>query len=160
LATFLPPTAVEITARCPAIWRKTSISKRGKGVFESSLAGLRQLNALGYGRAASGNLTLNLVYNPLGTQPATSAGKVDWRPTTNANSRTLRHRLQPIVGAGQHADPTLWQSMLISKGQFNRIWTCKSAHRDENFAAVMCRNLHFSVDWQGYVLRLRFQPAC
>ena len=42
-----------------------SINKRGKGVFDRSIAALQQLNALGYGIKGSG-LTLNLVYNPLG----------------------------------------------------------------------------------------------
>jgi len=42
-------------------------------------------------------------------------------------------------------------SQLISKGQFQPYMDLlKSAHRDENLAAVMCRNL-ISVDWQGYV---------
>ncbi|MFX4609001.1 DUF3641 domain-containing protein, partial [Acinetobacter baumannii] len=39
--------------------------QRGSGVFARSIAGLKQLNALGYGRADSG-LELNLVFNPQG----------------------------------------------------------------------------------------------
>ncbi len=39
--------------------------QRGRGVFERSIAGLRALNAAGYGIPGSG-LTLDLVYNPNG----------------------------------------------------------------------------------------------
>jgi len=49
--------------------------QRGKGVFERSIAALRRLNSLGYG---TGELQLDLVYNPLGpslppTQPELEA---------------------------------------------------------------------------------------
>ena len=39
--------------------------QRGDGVFERSISGLRQLNALGYGNG-DGRLELHLVYNPQG----------------------------------------------------------------------------------------------
>jgi hypothetical protein len=42
-------------------------------------------------------------------------------------------------------------SMLISKGQFHDyLALLRSAHRDDNLATVMCRNL-LSVSWEGYV---------
>ena len=50
LASFLARHAVEITASLPCYLEENVDQQRGKGVFESSLAGLRQLNALGYGR--------------------------------------------------------------------------------------------------------------
>ena len=39
--------------------------QRGDGVFERSIAGLQQLNALGYGQG-NPDLCLDLVYNPQG----------------------------------------------------------------------------------------------
>lgn len=148
LAAFLADQRVEITASLPCYLEENVDQQRGKGVFESSLASLRQLNACGYGRRDSG-LILNLIYNPLGpilppdqvrleaayqTELATRYGIVFNRLLALAN--------MPIQRFG---------SQLISKGQFAPYMDLlKSAHRDENLAAVMCRNL-ISVDWQGYV---------
>ena len=74
LASFLAAHAVEITASLPCYLEENVDRQRGKGVFEASLAGLRQLNRLGYGQPGS-PLVLNLVYNPLGPMlPPDQAG--------------------------------------------------------------------------------------
>ena len=65
LAEFLAGQGVEITASLPCYLEENVDQQRGNGVFESSLLGLRKLNALGYGVPSSGRV-LNLVYNPLG----------------------------------------------------------------------------------------------
>lgn len=148
LAVFLASHAVEITASLPCYLEENVDQQRGKGVFESSLAGLRQLNAQGYGQPGSG-LTLNLVYNPLGpVLPPDQVGlEVAYKHELLARygivfSRLLALANMPIQRFG---------SQLISKGQFAPYMELlKSAHRDENLDAVMCRNL-ISVDWQGYV---------
>ncbi len=62
LAEFLADHQVEVTASLPCYLEENVDRQRGKGVFESSLKGLRKLNALGSGQP--GGLTLNLVYNP------------------------------------------------------------------------------------------------
>jgi len=148
LAAFLADQAVEITASLPCYLEENVDQQRGKGVFESSLAGLRQLNALGYGQPDSG-LILNLVYNPLG--PVLPPDQTDLeaaykRELAIRYGITFNHLLalanMPIQRFG---------SQLLSKGQFQPYMDLlKAAHRDENLAAVMCRNL-ISVDWQGYV---------
>ena len=148
LAAFLASHAVEITASLPCYLEENVDQQRGKGVFESSLTSLRQLNALGYGRPGS-KLILNLVYNPLGpVLPPEQTGL----ETAYKNELATRYGIafnrllalanMPIQRFG---------SQLVSKGQFAPyIDLLKSSHRDENLAAVMCRNL-ISVDWQGYV---------
>ncbi len=65
LAGFLAEQGVEVTASLPCYSPANVDRQRGDGVFERSIAGLRQLNALGYGDP-SGGLVLNLVYNPQG----------------------------------------------------------------------------------------------
>ncbi len=48
-------------------------------------------------------------------------------------------------------------STLVSKGIFRDYMALlRSAHRDDNLDGVMCRNL-VSVDWRGYLVRLRLQ---
>lgn len=56
--------------------QKNVDSQRGAGVFERSIAGLRKLNALGYGMEGSG-LELDLVYNPGGAFLAPSQATLE-----------------------------------------------------------------------------------
>lgn len=56
---------VAIVASFPSLNAAQAEAQRGRGVFEGSLAGLRRLNALGYGLPGSG-LELNLVASPAG----------------------------------------------------------------------------------------------
>ena len=62
LAGFLAQQQVEVIASLPHFAASRTDNQRGKGVFEASIRGLRQLNALGYGDT----LPLHLVYNPTG----------------------------------------------------------------------------------------------
>ncbi|HZP43958.1 MAG TPA: arsenosugar biosynthesis radical SAM (seleno)protein ArsS [Candidatus Binatia bacterium] len=65
LAPFLAANGVEVVASLPC-WGAENVEKqRGRGVFEKSIAALRDLNALGYAQPGSG-LVLDLVYNPVG----------------------------------------------------------------------------------------------
>ena len=65
LAGFLAENGVEVVASMPCYLEENVNRQRGDGVFESSIAGLKKLNALGYGLPDSGRV-LNLVYNPGG----------------------------------------------------------------------------------------------
>ena len=148
LAAFLASQAVEITASLPCYLEENVDQQRGQGVFESSLAGLRQLNAQGYGQPDSG-LTLNLVYNPLGpVLPPDQAGlEAAYKRELAARHGIVFNRLLALANMPIQR----FGSQLLSKGQFAPYMNLlKSAHREENLDAVMCRNL-VSVDWQGYV---------
>ena len=148
LAGFLAAHAVEVVASMPCYLEDNVDRQRGKGVFSSSIRGLRKLNALGYGRAGSG-LVLDLVYNPQGPSlpPAQAPLEDAYRAHLRAEYGVEFNRLftlanMPIARFG---------SMLISKGQFNAYLTLlQDAYREENLGQVMCRTL-LSVDWQGYV---------
>lgn len=148
LAAFLAAQAVEITASLPCYLEENVDRQRGKGIFEASLAGLRQLNDLGYGQPGSA-LALNLVYNPLGpVLPPDQAGL----------EAAYRHELLARYGirftrlfALANMPIQRFGSQLLSKGQFaDYLNLLKSAHRAENLGGVMCRSL-ISVDWRGYV---------
>jgi hypothetical protein len=96
---------------------------------ESSLAGLRQLNTLGYGWPGSG-LILNLVYNPLGAVLP---------PDQIGLEAAYQHELATRYGivfnhllALAKMPIQRFGSQLISKGQFKPYMDLlKSAHRDE-----------------------------
>ncbi|MBE0434803.1 MAG: radical SAM protein, partial [Methylomicrobium sp.] len=64
-AEFLAGQQVEIIASLPCYIGDNVDAQRGKGVFSASIAALKRLNELGYGRTDSG-LALNLVFNPQG----------------------------------------------------------------------------------------------
>jgi len=148
LAEFLANHKVEVVASLPCYMKENVEQQRGKGVFEPSLAGLKQLNQLGYGQEGTG-LVLNLVYNPQDANlpPSQQQLELDYKRHLAAeydvefnNLFTLAN--MPIQRFG---------SMLISKGQFaGYMDLLKGAYQAENLRSVMCRSM-LSVDWQGYV---------
>lgn len=148
IAEFLAEQRVEIVASLPCYSEDSVDAQRGRRVFERSIAALRRLNALGYGRADSG-LALNLVYNPLGASlpSAQAALEDDYRQHLRAEHGIEFNHLftlanMPIKRFG---------SMLLSKGQFGDYMALlKNAYRRANLAGVMCRDL-ISVDWRGRV---------
>ena len=93
LAAFLAGEQVEVVASMPCYLEDNVDRQRGKGVFDASIRGLQQLNALGYGATARG-LVLNLVYNPQGPSlpPPQAALEADYKRVLGEQ---LRHRVQP-----------------------------------------------------------------
>jgi radical SAM/Cys-rich protein len=148
LAQFLADQGVEISASLPCYSRDNVDRQRGDGVFDASIRGLQQLNALGYGQPDSG-LTLNLVYNPQGPSlpPPQGALEADYKAHLAEDFGILFNNLltitnQPIARFG---------STLVSKGQFHTyMQLLRDSYRPENLDALMCRTL-VSVDWQGYL---------
>jgi radical SAM/Cys-rich protein len=148
MAEFLAGHRVEIVASLPCYLEENVDGQRGKGVFAASLAGLRKLNALGYGGEGSG-LVLNLVYNPQG--PSLPPPQV---PLQAAYKQHLGEKYGVVFNelfTLANMPIQRFGSTLISKGQFNAYMnTLRAAHRDDNLAQVMCRSL-LSVDWQGWL---------
>jgi radical SAM/Cys-rich protein len=76
LAAFLAANRVRVVASLPCYSQSNVDGQRGAGVFDRSVAGLRALNAVGYGVEGSG-LALDLVYNPGGAFLAPSREKLE-----------------------------------------------------------------------------------
>jgi len=147
LAAFLAAERVEVIASLPCYTEELVDRQRGAGVYERSIAALRVLNSLGYGREASG-LALNLVYNPQGPSlpPAQDRLEIDYKREL-ARRGVVFNRLYTLANMPIQR----FGSALVTKGQFDEyLALLKRSHRDENLGAVMCRSL-ISVDWQGYV---------
>jgi radical SAM/Cys-rich protein len=154
LADFLATQRVDVVASLPCYLEDNVDGQRGEGVYARSIAGLKRLNALGYGQP-NGNpngqpgsgLDLTLVYNPTGAfLPPDQVG------LEAAYKRELfeRHAIvfnqlftltnMPILRFG---------STLVSKGQFGEyMGLLKQNFSFTNLDKVMCRSL-ISVDWQG-----------
>ncbi len=148
MAGFLADHQVKIVASLPCYLEENVESQRGKGVYASSIRVLKMLNALGYGKTATG-LELDLMYNPIEAvlPPSQQQLEVDYRRELwqRAGIR-FNHLLvlanMPIQRFG---------STLISRGRFDDyMQLLRTAHQDANLATVMCRTL-ISVDWRGYV---------
>jgi len=72
LVDFYRRSAVELVCSLPCYTAENTDRQRGAGVFDKSIAALNQLNAVGFG---SGELRLDLVYNPVGASlPPPQAG--------------------------------------------------------------------------------------
>jgi radical SAM/Cys-rich protein len=147
LAAFLAEHQVEVVASLPCYLEENVDGQRGTGVYARSIDGLKQLNALGYGREESG-LVLSLVYNPTGPflPPPQAQLEADYKQELGKQgivfNRLFTLTNMPIERFG---------STLVSRNQFKDYMTLlRDAHQDANLDQVMCRSL-LSVDWQGYV---------
>jgi radical SAM/Cys-rich protein len=148
LADFLAEQGVEVVASLPCYLQENVDAQRGTGVFEASLAGLRRLNELGYGDPASG-LVLDLVYNPQGPSlpPSQEGLEADYRRVLLETYGIRFNRLLALA----NLPIGRFGSTLLSQGRFHPyLEVLKGAHREENTAAVMCREL-VSVDWLGFL---------
>jgi len=148
LAAFLAEQGVEVTASLPCYSPANVDRQRGDGVFERSIAGLRQLNALGYGNA-EGGLVLNLVYNPQGPSLPPPQGPLE----ADYKRELLQHfgiRFNHLF-ALTNMPIQRFGSTLVSKGGFGRyMQLLRDSYRADNLDTVMCRSL-LSVDWQGFL---------
>ncbi len=148
LAVFLAEQRAEVVASLPCYMEDNVDAQRGDGVFEASIRSLQALNTLGYGHAGSG-LRLNLVYNPQGPQlpPPQQALEADYKRHLGRHFGIVFNELYTLANMPIQR----FGSTLISRGQFQGYMKLlREAHRRENLAGVMCRNL-LSVSWQGYV---------
>ena len=149
LAQFLASQQVEITASLPCYSPANVDRQRGDGVFDRSIAGLQQLNALGYGQDAHPELVLNLVYNPQGASlpPSQVELQADYK------RELLKHfgiRFNHLF-ALTNMPVQRFGSTLVSKGTFaDYMQLLRGAYRADNLGTVMCRSM-ISVDWQGHL---------
>ncbi len=148
LVAFLAEQGVEITASLPCYSPANVDRQRGDGVFDRSIAGLRQLNALGYGDPKRG-LVLNLVYNPQGASLPPPQGPLE----ADYKRELLLHfgiRFDHLF-ALTNMPVQRFGSTLVSKGTFGTYMKLlRDSYCADNLDTVMCRSL-LSVDWQGFL---------
>lgn len=146
LAEFLAAQGVEVVASLPCYSPANVDRQRGDGVFEASIAGLKRLNALGYGQDGSG-LGLNLVYNPQGPvlPPPQQKLEADYKRELAAHFGIVFNRLYALTNMPIQR----FGSTLVSKGSFaSYMALLRGAYQAENLDTLMCRST-VSVDWQG-----------
>ena len=147
MAAFLAAQGVTVVASLPCYLEDNVSKQRGKGVYQDSIAALKDLNALGYG--CGKGLELNLVYNPLGPYlPPPQAGlQADYKRELQQRYGIVFDTLYTIT----NMPISRFGAVLLAQGQFNNyMQLLKDSFSDGNLAGVMCRGL-VSIDWQGYV---------
>ncbi len=143
---FLAAHRVEITASLPYFQGRQTDAQRGEGVFDESIAALRELNGLGYGRAGSG-LVLNLVTNPVGAflPPDQRAAERDWKRELERRYGIVFDRLYTIT----NMPISRFLEHLDEKGQTEAYLTrLVRGFNPAAAAGVMCRTT-LSVGWDG-----------
>ncbi|MFM7268710.1 MAG: arsenosugar biosynthesis radical SAM (seleno)protein ArsS [Cyanobium sp.] len=148
LATFLAAEGVRVVASLPCYLEANVDRQRGEGVFARSLAGLRHLNQLGYGREGSG-LELDLVFNPQGPvlPPEQRGLEHDYREVLARDHGVVFNHLLVLTNMPIQR----FAAVLRASGAYEPyLALLRASHRDDNLSRVMCRNL-ISVDWRGHL---------
>lgn len=146
LPEFLAKHEVYIIASLPCYTSENVDTQRGRGTFRRSIAGLRALNEMGYGKGNS-RLRLDLVYNPLGASLPPEQEKLE---------SDYKQRLQQDFGVSFDSLFTItnmpirrFERQLENWGKRDEYMKLLSDSFNPSAAAqVMCRNL-VSVDWKG-----------
>ncbi len=146
LGEFLAQHQVEIIASLPSYQASQTDAQRGDGIFEKSLAALRLLNGLGYGRPDSG-LVLNLVYNPVGAflPPKQEAIEAQFKKELRTKHGIEFNRLYTIT----NMPISRFLEFLIESGNYDQYMSrLANAFNPAAAAGVMCRST-LSVGWDG-----------
>ncbi|MEZ4363068.1 MAG: arsenosugar biosynthesis radical SAM protein ArsS [Kofleriaceae bacterium] len=145
LAEFLAVNRVEVVASLPCYSEDNVDRQRGRGVFHNSIAALRMLNALGYGR--SRQLALHLVYNPGGASlpPAQGALEASYHERLEREHGVVFDHLYTITNMPIRR----FADQLVADGQLEAYLSLLVHHLNPAaVAGVMCREV-LSVGWDG-----------
>jgi len=146
LPAFLAAHQVEIAASLPYYQANQTDAQRGAGVFEDSIAALRELNSLGYGCPESG-LVLDLVVNPVGAflPPNQAAAEREWKQELSRRYGIVFNHLFTIT----NMPISRFLEHLEQKGQTDAyLGRLVQAFNPAAAAGVMCRTT-LSVGWDG-----------
>jgi radical SAM/Cys-rich protein len=146
LAAFLARESVVVMASLPCYLEANVDRQRGTGAFAASIAGLRQLNRLGYGQSGS-PLELNLVYNPQGPSlpPPQMALEEDFRRNLAERYGVVFNRLLTLANMPIER----FAASLKLSGELETYCALlRQNHNPAHLDQVMCRQL-ISVDWRG-----------
>ena len=153
LASFLAENKVLVTASLPCYLEENVDKQRGKGVFASSIKGLKLLNQYGYGQEGS-ELILNLVFNPIG--PILPP---DQKDLENKYKKVLLEKYNIKFNkllALANMPINRFAEYLKAKGQLKEyLELLKRNHNPENLNFVMCKN-SISIDWNGDIFDCDF----
>jgi radical SAM/Cys-rich protein len=146
LPAFLAEHQVEVVASLPSFAPRQTDAQRGAGVFEDSIAALRQFNALGYGVEGSG-LMLHLVTNPVGAflPGPQRALEADWKRELSRKFGIVFNRLYTITNM---PISRYLQYLIDSDNLQDYMDKLVAAFNPAAIDGLMCRST-LSVGWDG-----------
>ena len=155
LAEFLAQHQVQVVASMPCYLAENVDKQRGKGTYDRSIRGLKQLNAVGYGMSPS--LPLQLVYNPggIGLPPAQAALESDYRTRLRADWGIEFTGLWCLA----NVPIKRFRKQLESLGKLELYeQRLRDAYNPATLAGLMCRTT-LSVDHEGRLYDCDFNLA-
>lgn len=142
-----------ITASLPCYLEGNVDKQRGAGAYGRSMAALKELNRVGYGK----ELELNLVYNPGGDFIPGSQKELELAYKTELFERhgIIFNNLYCIT----NAPIGRFREYLEIRGSFDRyLHKLAGSFNPDAAGNIMCRNL-VSVDWRGMVYNCDFNQV-
>ena len=153
LGDFLASQQVEIVASLPCYLEDNVDAQRGSGVFQRSIEGLQQLNALGYGQSNS-ELKLNLVFNPTGPAlpPDQTILERDYKRELKKRYDVEFNRLFAIT----NIPIKRYAKFLKKRGQLtDYMRMLEAAFNPQAARGVMCKEM-LSIGWDGQLFDCDF----
>lgn len=148
LPEFFAKNNVEIVSSLPYFTASRTDSQRGDGVFEASIAALKSLNDVGYGKEGSG-LILNLVFNPSGAFLPGDQAELE-----TEFKRQLKGRYNIVFNnlfAITNLPISRFLDYLISTDNYTHYMSeLIDAYNPATIDGLMCRNT-ISVSWDGHI---------
>jgi len=144
LVEFYRRSGVELVCSLPCYTAENTDRQRGAGVFDKSIAALKQLNAVGFGR---GELRLDLVYNPIGASlpPPQAELEAQYRDELARNFGIVFDRLLTIA----NMPIARFANQLRTTGSHSAYMSLLVNHfNPATVDGLMCRSL-VSVGWEG-----------
>ncbi len=145
LPEFFAENRVELVSSLPYFNAAKTDSQRGTGVFDKSIDALKRLNRVGFG--VESDLTLNLVYNPVGAflPPDQASIEADFKRELMARYGISFNNLFTITNMpiARFLD---W--LRRSGNEAHYMSKLVNAFNPATVEGLMCRNL-ISVDWTG-----------
>ncbi len=148
LPAFFAQHKVQLVSSLPYFSKKRTDSQRGDGVFEDSIAALKMLNEVGYGKEGTG-LELHLVYNPSGAFLPAS------QETLQAEfKRQLKRKFDidfNLLFAITNLPIARFLDYLLESGNYKEYMEkLVDAYNPATVSSVMCRTT-LSISWDGYI---------
>ena len=144
LVEFYRRWGVELVCSLPCYTAENTDRQRGAGMFDKSIAALKQLNAVGFG---SGELRLDLVYNPVGASlpPPQAELEEQYREELARNFGIVFDSLLTIT----NMPIARFANQLRTTGSHSAYMSLLVNHfNPATVDALMCRSL-VSVGWDG-----------
>ena len=145
LAEFLRDNQVEIIASLPHYAERRTDAQRGKGVFQKSIAALKKLNTLGYGK----DIPLHLVYNPTGIFLTANQAELE-----REFKESLKERLGIVfthLYCINNIPINRFLHALVRKKKFEEYMNIlMNAYNPSTLEGLMCRH-QISVDYLGNI---------